>query len=180
MKKLVYSLLVLCSACLLAWACNSMDESVAVTDLEESLNLQAPNGVIIAKSAAALKNFVAEGFDISDAEFEITNIDYKKAISGYLAEITCLFPDGNVKPAVITDWVPTSDGRLIPPSIKMVKTKSVESTINVDGRFYTCQPRDGKCYFCAFTYTVNNNGYLTSYICQCIEQEYGSCTLIVH
>ena len=126
MKKLVYSLLVLCSAGLLAWACNSMDESVAVTDLEESFNLKAPNGTLLAKSAAALKVFISDGFDISDAEFEITNIDYKKAIRGYLAEITCLLPNGEVKPVLITDWVLDSDGKLVPPTIERIKTKEYE------------------------------------------------------
>ena len=79
MKKLVYSLLVLCSACLLAWACNSMDESVAVTDLEESLNLQAPSGMKIANSMLDLKEFLGKDMDFPMDEFEITDI-YKTSV----------------------------------------------------------------------------------------------------
>ena len=74
MKKLVYSLLVLCSAGLLAWACNSMDESVAVTALEESLNLQAPSGMKIANSMLDLKEFLGKDMDFPMDEFEITDI----------------------------------------------------------------------------------------------------------
>jgi len=180
MKKLVYSLLVLCSAGLLAWACNSMDESVAVTDLEESFNLKAPNGTLLAKSAAALKVFISDGFDISDAEFEITNIDYKKAIRGYLAEITCLLPNGEVKPVLITDWVLDSDGKLVPPTIERIKTKATESYAIIDGRLCGCAPINGRCRICSFTATVNYEHYITSYICQCTAELYGSCKLTVY
>lgn len=170
MKKLVYSLLVLCSAGLLAWACNSMDESVAVTELEESLDLKSPNGIMLARNAVDLKEFVAKGFGVSCDEFEITNIDYKDAVVGCVAEATCLFLDGRIRLAVLTDWSVTSDGKVAPSTT--VRVKSSEETgpnyyVTDEGKVYYCVPNEGSsCQECQMYFT-KAYGKVTHFDCDC-------------
>ena len=171
MKKLVYSLLVLCSACLLAWACNSMNESVAVTELEESLDLKSPNGIMLARNAMDLKEFVAKGFNVSGDEFEITDINYHEVTSGYVAIITCLFSDGRIQTALLTDWFINSDGLMTPPANRM-KTKSNEivygGCIDDDGKMYGCrQASNSSCITCNFSLAEDPTSGELFFICGC-------------
>lgn len=170
MKKLVYSLLVLCSAGLLAWACNSMDESVAVTDLEESLDLKSPNGIMLARNAVDLKEFVAKGLGVLGEDFEITNIEYKKVSAGCIAEIICLFLDGSVRQVVVSDWVMNVDGKLEPPTIVRIKTKDEIGPnyyVANNGTVFHCVPNtEGSCKECQMYFTLVGDT-VVNFECDC-------------
>lgn len=165
MKKLVYSLLVLCSAGLLAWACNSMDESVAVTDLEESLNLQAPSGMKIANSMLDLKEILVKNTEMSFDGVEITNIDYLPVNEGYIAMMTCLFPDGKVLKIANTNWSLNSDGRLIPPSLNLSRTKSGSESGLGGGTIFVCKSMHGKCSYCEM-FAISGDDIILDCLCK--------------
>ena len=143
---------------LFTWACSNMGESVVVTDLEESLDLKSPNGIKLAKNAMDLKEFVAEGFGVSCDEFEITNVDYKEAVAGCIAEATCLFLDGRVRLAVLTDWSMTSEGKVEPPTtIRVKSTEERESNYYVaeNGSVFYCVQNEGaSCKECIIFYRL--------------------------
>lgn len=183
MKKLVYSLLVLCSAGLLAWACNSMDESVAVTDLEESLNLQAPSGMKIARSVAMLKKNMSKCVELSFDDVEFTSIDFSNVNEGYIAIVTYLSVEGIVSNALVTNWIMDEEGYLTPPSLNIVRSKAggyENSTTDVfsDGQYtYVCRPSAGQCSHCqvALSFTPGRDDPYTS--CACVAGNGNDCNM---
>lgn len=177
MKKLVYSLLVLCSACLLAWACNSMDESVAVTDLEESLNLQAPSGMKIANSMLDLKEFLGKDMDFPMDEFEITDIKYTNVTEGYIAMVTYLLADGAVAKSLYTNWTMDADGRLTPPSLNIARSKSAGESGSESGSNHSCKLEGVGCSRCDLIEIEVSNQEI-KYKCYCSQGEHDSACKI--
>lgn len=182
MKKLVYSLLVLCSAGLLAWACNSMDESVAVTDLEETLELKTPSGIKIARDMLQLKDFCATSLNLPINGFEIVDISYASTTQGYVALITYILSNNEVREIMMTNWVKVAEGKMMPPPLlnKRLKTKSEASGETdyfyvAESLIYYCM-RNTRCSSCKFKYTISDNDQLT-YACLCKAGGNDGCEL---
>ena len=142
MKKLVYSLLVLCSAGLLVWACNSMDDSVAVTDLEESLEIVTPNGFLLAENVASLKTEISQILQLS-CGFELIAIEHIEVKYGYAAMVYYLLDDENIGAVAIVKGDEYSN------TDRIIRVKSSsESGVTGDKYYYYCERKDPNKKIC--------------------------------
>ena len=101
----------------------------------------------------------------------ITDINYHEVTSGYVAIITCLFSDGRIQTALLTDWFINSDGLMTPPANRM-KTKSNEivygGCIDDDGKMYGCrQASNSSCITCNFSLAEDPTSGELFFICGC-------------